>query len=105
MRVNRSSQVEGAYGVIKQNMEYTRLKRTTMDKVQAEIMLICLGYNIRKLFRYFDGKAKYNYWIAPANLKTESFKKPSAKKLSKKAQKKVEKSSNERIKSDYKYKS
>lgn len=105
MRVNRSSQVEGAYGVIKQNMEYTRLKRTTMDKVQAEIMLICLGYNIRKLFRYFDGKAKYNYWIAPANLKTESFKKPSAKKLSKKVQKKVEKSSNERIKSDYKYKS
>lgn len=104
MRVNRSAQVEGAYGVIKQDMEYTRLKRTTMEKVRTEIMLICLGYNIRKLFRYFEGKAKFNYWVAPENLKPEIFKKPNAKRLSKKAQKKTEKSINEQAKSNYKYK-
>ena len=104
MRVNRSSQVEGAYGVIKQDMEYTRLRRTTIEKVKAEIMLICLGYNIRKLFRYFEGKAKFNYWRAPDNLKPETFKKPSGKRLSKKTQKKQEKSVNEKAKSNYEYK-
>lgn len=103
MRVNRSSQVEGAYGVIKQDMEYTRLKRTTMEKVKTEIMLICLGYNIKKLFRYFEGKAKFNYWIVPDNIMPESFKKPSAKRLSKKAQKKATKGLNEQSKSQYKH--
>lgn len=104
MRVNRSSQVEGAYGVIKQDMEYTRLKRTTLEKARLEIMLICLGYNIRKLFRHFEGKARFNYWTAPFELKEEKFKKPSAKRLSNKAKKPVEKSVNDKAKSNYKYK-
>lgn len=104
MRVNRSSQVEGAYGVIKQDMEYTRLKRTTLEKARLEIMLICLGYNLRKLFRYFEGKAKFNYWIAPLDLKEEKFKKPSAKRLSNKAKKSAKKSINDKSKSSYKYK-
>lgn len=104
MRVNRSCQVEGAYGVIKEDMEYTRLKRTTMDKVRTEIMLIVLGYNLRKLFRHFEGKAKFNYWTAPENLTDEKFAKPSAKKLSKKAQKQSEKNVNEKAKSSHKYK-
>lgn len=104
MRVNRSSQIEGAYGVIKQDMEYTRLKRTTLEKAKLEIMLICIGYNIRKLFRYFEGKAKFDYWVAPSNLKEEKFKRPSAKRLSKKAQKASKKSVNEEAKSNYKYK-
>lgn len=104
MRVNRSSQVEGAYGVIKQDMEYTRLKRTTLEKARLEIMLICLGYNIRKLFRHFEGKARFTYWTAPFELKEEKFKKPSAKRLSNKAKKPVEKSVNDKAKSNYKYK-
>ena len=48
MRVNRSAQVEGTYGVIKEDMDYTRLRRTTMEKVETEFMLTFLGYNIRK---------------------------------------------------------
>ncbi len=103
MRVNRSAQVEGTYGVIKEDMNYTRLRRTTMEKVETEFMLTFLGYNIRKLFRFFEEKTKLNYWIAPDNLKPETKKKPSAKRLSKRASKKKKKSVNDKAK-DYKYK-
>ena len=103
MRVNRSCQVEGAYGVIKEDMNYTRLRRTSMDKVETEFILTFLGYNIRKLFRFFEGKARLDYWKAPENLKPEIKKKPSAKRLSKKASRGKKKAVNETAK-DYKYK-
>lgn len=88
LRVNRSSQVEGAYGVIKQDMMYSRLRRTSLEKVSTEIKLTCLGYNIRKLFKHYNGKGKFDYWSAPENLQPEQKKKPSAKRLSKKVNKK-----------------
>lgn len=104
LRVNRSSQVEGAFGVLKEDMNYARLRRTSMEKVETEFMLTFLGYNLRKLFRYFEGKAKFNYWIAPPDLKPEEKKKPSAKRLSNRVNKKKEKSKNEESKASYKYK-
>ncbi len=104
MRVNRSSQVEGAFGVIKQDLMYDRFRRTSIDKTSCEFMLVCLGYNIRKLFRFFEGKAKFNYWTAPSNLSHESFKKTSAKRLSNKASKVKNKSDNQKTKDKYKYK-
>lgn len=104
MRVNRSSQVEGAFGVIKEDMNYTRLRRISLEKVETEFMLTFLGYNIRKLFKYFEGKARFNYWIAPADLKPEVKKKPSAKRLSNRVNRKKNKSANEKSKSSYKYK-
>ncbi len=103
MRVNRSSQVEGAFGVIKQNFMYERFRRTLIEKVSTEFMLVCLGYNIRKLFRFFSGKAKFDYWKAPIDLKAETFKNPSAKRLSNKANRIKKKSVNEEAKSKYKY--
>ena len=103
MRVNRSSQVEGAFGVIKQDFQYERFRRRSLNKVSCEFMLVCLGYNIRKLFRYYSGEAKFNYWVAPDGLKPETFKKPSAKRLSKKASKVKNKSINDEAKSSYKY--
>ena len=103
MRVNRSSQVEGAFGVIKQNFMYERFRRTLIEKVSTEFMLVCLGYNIRKLFRFFSGKAKFDYWKAPIDLKVETFKNPSAKRLSNKANRIKKKSVNEEAKSKYKY--
>jgi hypothetical protein len=51
-------------------------------------MLTFLGYNIRKLFRYFNSTEKSTYWQAPSDLKSETFKKPSAKRLTNKATKK-----------------
>lgn len=103
MRVNRSSQVEGAFGVIKQDFQYERFRRRSLNKVSCEFMLVCLGYNIRKLFRYYSGEAKFNYWVAPDGLKPETFKKPSAKRLSKKTSNVKNKSINEEAKSSYKY--
>ena len=104
MRVNRSSQVEGAFGVIKQDLMYERFRRTSIEKVSSEFMLVCLGYNIRKLFKFYSNNAKFNYWLAPANLNCETFKKPSAKRLSNKASKIKTKSINENAKNTYKYK-
>ena len=104
MRVNRSSQVEGAFGIIKQDFLYERFRRTLLPKVSTEFMLVCLGYNIRKLFRFYSGNAKFEYWKAPEGLQPESFKKPSAKRLSNRANKKKNKSLNEEAKSNYNYK-
>ena len=52
IRVNRSCQVEGAFGVIKQNMDYKRFRRRSMGRVTVEFALTCLGMNIRKYLRF-----------------------------------------------------
>ena len=52
MRVNRSIQAEGAFGGLKQDMEYTRFRRTSLEKASLEVMLTCLGFNIRKYMRF-----------------------------------------------------
>ncbi|MDY5997777.1 MAG: hypothetical protein SPJ09_04475 [Erysipelotrichaceae bacterium] len=67
-------------------------------------MLVALGYNIRKLFMYYSGNLKIEYWKAPDNLTAEQFKKPSAKRLENKVNKKKNKSINEKDKKEYKYK-
>ena len=103
IRVNRSCQNEGSYGVLKQNMGYMRFRRISLPKVTAEYMLTFMGYNIRKLFRHFDGNLKMTYWLAPENLKPEKFKKPSAKRLANKVKTKLSKSMNQKAKSSYKY--
>ncbi len=62
IRINRSIQVEGAFGQIKNNMNYDRIRRRGLEKVSCEIMLMCLGANIRKYFSTIDGnKLKDNY--------------------------------------------
>ena len=104
MRVNRSCQVEGAFGVIKQDMSYTRFRRRNIDPVSTEFMLTCLGYNLRKYMSFLIKEKLPKYWVAPADLKCEQFKKPSAKRLANKVNKKRQKSVNEKAKSSYKYK-
>ncbi len=52
MRRQRSIQVEGAFGVIKQNMKFTRFTRRGMKNVKMEFLLVCLGYNFRKYHYY-----------------------------------------------------
>ena len=81
IRVNRSIQVEGSFGHIKQDMGYDRFRRRGLEKTSAEIMLMCLGKNIRRLFSIID-KNEINslFWKAPNNLKTEKFPFPKQKK-------------------------
>ena len=71
MRVNRSSQVEGVFGIVKQDMQYDRFRRRGLDKVHVEMCLTLVGHLLRKLFAFYDGKAKFDYWIAPPDLKDE----------------------------------
>lgn len=81
IRINRSIQVEGTFGQLKQNMQYVRIRRRGMEKVSCEIMLMCLGRNIRKFFTLLDNKnIKSKYWEKPNNLKKEKLPFPKQKK-------------------------
>ena len=55
-------------------------------------MLVALGYNIRKLFMYYSGNLKTEYWKAPDKLTKEQFKRTSSKRLENKVNKKRNKS-------------
>lgn len=74
MRINRSIQVEGTFGQIKQNMNYDRIRRRGLERVSVEVMLMCLGVNIRRYFSSLnDNKFKENCWNTPNNLHKEIF--------------------------------
>ena len=74
IRINRSIQVEGTFGQIKYNMNYDRIRRRGLNKVSGEIMLMCLGVNIRRYFASIDeNKFKSNCWNIPSNLEKEKF--------------------------------
>ena len=49
-RTNRSIQVEGAFGVLKNDYEFQRFLLRGKRKVKLEILLLCLGYNLNKLY-------------------------------------------------------
>ena len=83
IRINRSIQVEGTFGQIKNNMNYDRIRRRGLEKVSGEIMLMCLGVNIRRYFSSLDeNKFKSNCWNTPKDLKKEKF--PTVKQKTKK---------------------
>lgn len=48
-RMNRSIQVEGAFGVLKSDYDFQRFLLRRKTKVKLEILLLCFGYNINKL--------------------------------------------------------
>jgi transposase len=48
-RMNRSIQVEGAFGILKNDYEFQRFLLRGKTKVKLEILLLCFGYNINKL--------------------------------------------------------
>ena len=87
MRVNRSIQVEGIFGIEKQNYGYTRYRRRGIEKVSTETMLNYLGINVAKLFRFYETGKTNRFWIVSQNIEPEQFKKPSWKKLSKSGRK------------------
>ena len=48
-RMNRLIQVEGAFGVLKNDYEFQRFLLREKTKVKLEILLLCMGYNLNKL--------------------------------------------------------
>ncbi len=104
LRVNRSCQIEGVYGIEKFNMKYNRIRRIGLDRVTTEYMLTALGLNTRKILRFIDGKTDFKYWKAPDGLEPEKFKKPSAKRLANRVNKRRNRQPNEIAKRSYHYK-
>lgn len=51
LRINRSIQSEGAFGVLKEDYGFRRFLHRGNSKVFAEILLMAIGYNINKLHR------------------------------------------------------
>ena len=47
--MNRSIQVEGAFGVLKNDYEFQKFLLRGKTKVKLEILLLCMGYNLNKL--------------------------------------------------------
>ena len=50
LRVNKSIQVEGAFGVLKQDYGFRRFLLRGKKNIKTEFMLLSFGYNIQKLF-------------------------------------------------------
>ena len=48
-RMNRSIQVECAFGVLKNDYEFQKFLLRGKTKVKLEILLLCMGYNLNKL--------------------------------------------------------
>lgn len=51
LKTERSEQVEGAFGVMKQDMKFTRFHRKNLKNVRMEFILNCLGYDLLKYYR------------------------------------------------------
>lgn len=49
LRMNRSIQVEGAFGVIKQDYGFRRFLTRGVENVKVEMLLLCFAFNINKL--------------------------------------------------------
>ena len=60
-RMNRSIQVEGAFGVLKNDYEFQRFLLRGKTKVKLEILLLCFGYNINKLHAKIQNERLKSY--------------------------------------------
>lgn len=49
LRVNRSIQAEGAFGAMKEDMDFRRFLTRGKENITVEYQLLCLGFNINKL--------------------------------------------------------
>ena len=50
LRVNRSIQVEGAFGVLKNDRKFKRFLTRGRTNIPTELYLLCLGFNLNKLW-------------------------------------------------------
>ena len=55
LRVNRSIQVEGAFGQIKEDYSYKRILRRGKEAIYKELLFLALGFDIRKLHNRIQG--------------------------------------------------
>ena len=58
--MNRSIQVEGAFGILKQDYGFRRFLLRGKKNIRTEFMLLCFAYNIKKLFNKTIQKKKWD---------------------------------------------
>ena len=56
LRVNRSIQSEGAFGVLKEDRQFDRFLTRGKQNVRTELLLLCFGYNVNKLHAKIQGE-------------------------------------------------
>lgn len=56
MKIQRSAQAEGIFGVMKQDRKYARIKRRGLENVEMEVLKYFIGYNLMKYHRYLMAK-------------------------------------------------
>ena len=61
LRMNRSIQVEGAFGVLKSDYEFSRFLTRGKNSVKTEFILLCFGYNINKLHSKIQNERTQNH--------------------------------------------
>ena len=61
-RMNRSIQVEGAFGVLKNDYDFQRFLLRGKTKVKLEILLLCMGYNLNKLHAKIQSERQKTYF-------------------------------------------
>ncbi len=61
LRLNRSIQVEGAFGVLKYDRHFKRFLTRGKHNISIELYLLCLGYNINKLHAKFQNNRLQNH--------------------------------------------
>lgn len=61
LRMNRSIQVEGAFGVLKSDYEFSRFLTRGKNSVKTEFILLCIGNNINKLHSKMQKERTQNH--------------------------------------------
>jgi transposase len=61
LRMNKSIQVEGAFGVLKSDYEFNRFLTRGKNSVKTEFILLCFGYNINKLHSKIQNERTQNH--------------------------------------------
>ncbi|AOR23575.1 IS1182 family transposase [Clostridium taeniosporum] len=61
LRMNRSIQVEGAFGVLKSDYEFNRFLTRGKNSVKTEFILLCFGFNINKLHSKIQNERTQNH--------------------------------------------
>ena len=55
LRMNRSIQAEGTFGILKYDRRYKRIVRRGLDSVKLEVFLVSIGHN---LYKYYNKTIK-----------------------------------------------
>jgi hypothetical protein len=50
LRMNRSIQAEGTFGILKHDRWYKRIVRRGIDSVKLEVLLVSIGHNLYKMY-------------------------------------------------------